>query len=378
MSEDRIKPAVNLDRVAEAEQSDEGLGSWARSTGTEGAKKNVLHRHPLLFGTVAIAIAASVLMPKSPAYQKLDYTKPIYTRDYAIICPQSLFFDIRADHDANAIFDVFTAFTGRDEKAKALGCDVVRGDIPVTAERMLSPFDTYVSVHFAGIQGEFFTMEGGNLKNGVLQEVASQTSDTPDTPGPPAQETIESEFEKRLPTLEEPMPNLRWLPIPTLNPRPDKLEDAELVTPYGPCVEIIGNAKRTGYVVLKSNTTEFLGGYDTSRAAAKKTAEEYCHEWYSDEASKHQNSSQTDHMWFKPDSEERSEPAAEIMRAIPESDSTPPVESSSQAAAPVTPTAQPSAPPEHFTWQTEPNGDEVLIGSSGQCATLALLSAQPQ
>jgi hypothetical protein len=83
---------------------------------TERARRNVFRRHPIIFGTVVLVIAAVVFAPKPAEHKKLDYSKPVYTVQSAILCPQSLFFDPRADHDANAIFEVFTSFLHRDEK----------------------------------------------------------------------------------------------------------------------------------------------------------------------------------------------------------------------------------------------------------------------
>jgi len=123
-------------------------------------KKSVLLRHPIFFGAAIIVAAVIVFAPKTPERKKLDYSKPVYTTGYAILCPQSLFFDLRADHDANAIFEVFTSISHRDEKAKALGCEVVREGIPVQAHRMDAPFNDYVAVSLMGQQdSSLFTME---------------------------------------------------------------------------------------------------------------------------------------------------------------------------------------------------------------------------
>lgn len=153
-----------------------------------GMKKNVFRRHPILTGFIVLSVAFFVfaaLLPRTE-YKKLDYSRPIATDDYAIVCPQTLLFDVRADHDANAVLETFTAFSHRDEKARALGCEVVHGDIPVTAHRMSSPFNDYVSISIPGFEsGGFFTMEG-DLKNtetpsqshSVSTEWSSQTATT--------------------------------------------------------------------------------------------------------------------------------------------------------------------------------------------------------
>jgi hypothetical protein len=134
----------------------------------ERQRRNVFVRHPIIFGVAILVIAAVLFTPKTPERKKLDYSKPIYTVQSAIICPQSLFFDPRADHDPNAIFDVFISILHRDEKARALGCEVVREGIPVTAHRMESPFNDYVAVSLSGQQNSsLFTMEANFI--GFLQ-----------------------------------------------------------------------------------------------------------------------------------------------------------------------------------------------------------------
>jgi len=63
----------------------------------------------------------------------LDYAKPVYTTDHAIICPQSLFDDPREDHDLQAALSMYVSPFGRDSKAEKLGCEVWHGGIAVTA-----------------------------------------------------------------------------------------------------------------------------------------------------------------------------------------------------------------------------------------------------
>jgi len=105
------------------------------------AKKNMFRRHPILTGFAGLSLAFIIfaMLTQNTEYKKLDYSKAIVTDDHAIVCPQSLLFDLRADHDANAILDAFTALSSRDEKARALGCEVLQGGISVTAHRMSLP-----------------------------------------------------------------------------------------------------------------------------------------------------------------------------------------------------------------------------------------------
>lgn len=273
--------------------------------------RNVFVRHPFIFGATALLFAALVFSPESPKPKKLDYSKPIYTAGSAILCPQSLFLDLRADHDALAIFEVFTSFLHRDEKARALGCEVVREGIPVTAYRMDEPFHHYVAVSFAGHQDStLFTMEP-NLENDETRGSFLPVPTTPFSLKPGgSMEAARLDFQKHLSTFTEPMPNLRWVPLPAINPHPDGQEDAMLVTPFGFCADLTGNAAATGYAVVRFNQgldaepgkIQFVGGYDQTRSAATKAAERYCHDWYTVEASKSQGSGRP--MWFTPDMEE--------------------------------------------------------------------------
>jgi hypothetical protein len=309
---------------------------------TEKKQRRMLRRHPFLF---AFAVAAIVLVampsPKHPEPKKLDYSKPTYTGDHAIICPQSLLLDLRADHDANAVFDLFVTILHRDEKAIAFGCEVLRRGILVTAHRMDAPYDLYVSASLVGVStGSFFTMES-ELENGIATEESSQSSAV--IPMTAAQadikikdsyEAYRSDFQKRLSTLEEPMPNLRWFPHAGAD---DGQVNSLLATPYGPCAWQSG----TSIVSMQINPymptapTNILGVF-ADQAKAAVAAEKYCHDWYVAEASKPQPPERIDHMWFTPDQELQSDATAESMRSDPQGEVTTTTEgSSSQAAVPV-------------------------------------------
>ena len=150
--------------------------------------RNVFRRHPFITSFVIIAgvffAFARWADMTTPPPKKLDYAKPIVTSEGAIICPQALFYDIRADHGPQAVYEVFGALTHRAEKAHALGCDEITGGIPVTAHRMTHPLEDFISVTFPGIQtGEFFTMEG-NLENseGAVQLAKPAATSLPQPP----------------------------------------------------------------------------------------------------------------------------------------------------------------------------------------------------
>lgn len=65
--------------------------------------------------------------------RQINWAKPIYTRDRAIICPLSIFDDPRADHDIPAIHDLWTSVWSRSAKVKALGCEEWRDGVAVRA-----------------------------------------------------------------------------------------------------------------------------------------------------------------------------------------------------------------------------------------------------
>jgi hypothetical protein len=302
------------------------------------AKKNVFRRHPILTGFAGLSLAFIIfaMLTQNTEYKKLDYSKAIVTDDHAIVCPQSLLFDLRADHDANAILDAFTALSSRDEKARALGCEVLQGGIAVTAHRMSAPFDTYVSVGLSGTgSDEFFTMES-ELKNDPLAQVAS--APTAGTVGTSPQtiadsnDTARLSFQAQLEKLEKPMPNLRWLPTG---------QDELLVTPYGPCAYL--GVRPPQYIVTTMHLNPYMPSVPVSivgtfadKGTAATAAEKYCHEWYVAETGNAQNKAVTDHMWFTPDTEEAVSAPAEAPAAIivPSPDNNPASTQASPSEAP--------------------------------------------
>lgn len=115
---------------------------------------------------IGVAATAAYHLSNLPNAEKeterqppLDYSSPIFTKDRTIVCPQSLFFDIRADHGPEAVYSLFTSIVSVDSKAKALGCELWRGGLSVYAHRMSPPFDDFVSVSFSRDAASLFTME---------------------------------------------------------------------------------------------------------------------------------------------------------------------------------------------------------------------------
>ncbi len=237
----------------------------------------------------------------APQPKKLDYSKPIVTGYSAIICPQSVLSDIRADHDANALSEAFSALTNRAQKAEALGCEVIREGIPVKASKM---DDSFVSISVSGLPGSFFTMEGEleNPEGAVSVRSADGGTDALAT----AMESGRIEFQKAFPALDKSMPNLRWFEDQIGG---DSQESASLITPYGECMLLTGNSS-AGYSLLFGGNYyhaphekgKILGSYQ-GRLTAIHAAEDYCHRWYLAERSKPPNVARDSHIWFTPEDE---------------------------------------------------------------------------
>lgn len=175
--------------------------------------------------------------------RQLDYSKPVVTDEGAIVCPESLLdrilLDPRADPDMNTVLDMFDSFFNREEKARALGCDVFKEDVPVYGAQ---PMDSSLKdiVSFGLSQGEnsgYFTM-AGELKNTETSAERIEKS----------YESDREQFQKALPTLDASKPNLRWYPIHGDN---NEVLITELVTPYGPCASMGGSGTAYGVIAIQ-------------------------------------------------------------------------------------------------------------------------------
>lgn len=264
--------------------------------------RNAIKKHPVLFVflTVSMLVIAFVYLAgvNPPKYKKLDYSKLIVTGDGAIICPQRLLYDIRVDHNSNAIYEAFVALTDRSEKARNLGCEIVQGGIPVTAHRMSSPNEEYVSVGLNGAPDDsFFTMEG-DLEN-PEGAVPTRSADAGGDAMAAAMESDRADFRKAFPTLDKTAPNLRWFKDQVEGA--DSQESAMLVTPYGPCIDLVGSSM--GYSLLfvgnyyhashKKGT--IVGSYQNCLIAIH-VAEDSCHKWYISERNAPPNSARDSHI----------------------------------------------------------------------------------
>ena len=135
----------------------------------ENAPKH-LSRKKLLLWLLLIVFLVWIFSPGVPEAPTppLDYSKPVYTNGFTIVCPLGLLFDVRADHGPDAIFDLFTSVLNLHSKEEKLGCEEWRGGLRVDAVPMSPPFDQYVQ-----IQGILFTMPA-HLTNALPGSSANQ------------------------------------------------------------------------------------------------------------------------------------------------------------------------------------------------------------
>jgi len=360
--------------------------------------RNLLQKHPFAFVVVTLALGFFAFVQWSdmntPPPQKLDYSKPIVTGYSSMICPQSLLYDIRASHDGNALFLAFTAITGRSEKAEALGCEIVREGIPVQAKKMMG--DNFVAISISGLSGSFFTTES-QLENPEGSVSISSPSGGMDSLAT-ATESARVDFRKAFPTLDKSLPNLRWFQDQIEGE--DAQESASLITPYGGCIDLVGN-RSAGYSLLfdgnyyhAPHEKGTIVGVYQDRLTAIHAAEDYCHRWYLTERNEPPNVARDSHIWFAPESEATAStdqvPAAITAASSPDRNGVywniPPAERDSmypqgisegtQSPAPIERVTAPSVSPplsvqKSFHWTTDANGDRKLIGSKGTCATIA-------
>jgi hypothetical protein len=96
----------------------------------------------------------------------LDYSKPIYTIDRAIVCPLgqlvASYYDVRADHGPEAIVALYTSLFGRESREKALGCEEWRGGVKVEAVELERKPEGLVLVQ---INGTLFTAKAHLTNN---------------------------------------------------------------------------------------------------------------------------------------------------------------------------------------------------------------------
>jgi hypothetical protein len=115
--------------------------------------------------------------------------------------------------------------------------------------------------------------------------------------GTKSKEADRIEFQRRFPTLEKPMPNLRWYPSRATA----EFKYSSLVTPYGVCVMMFGN--ESGYSLTTMTGSAKFENYP-DRPTAINAAEKACHEWYLNRKLRPYDPAKDDALWFPPEPEQ--------------------------------------------------------------------------
>lgn len=117
--------------------------------------------------------------------EQFDYSKPVFTQNYAIVCDQGILLaaaiDKRVDHGIHQVYEAFTSIWNRSTKVKELGCEQWRGGIRVFAHRMHSPFNDFVGISLTANDGAtLFTMEPHLTNSGGITESKAEQDVTPE------------------------------------------------------------------------------------------------------------------------------------------------------------------------------------------------------
>jgi hypothetical protein len=127
--------------------------------------------------------------------EKLDYSKPIFTTYRTIVCPTSLFSDVRADHAPDKVVEMFYSLWDRSAKAEKLGCAELQPGLLVKAAPFL---EGYATVEISGSAGGSLFTPDDELTNKVPGQSDATRADlatphinkAPDGPLPPASNDI--------------------------------------------------------------------------------------------------------------------------------------------------------------------------------------------
>ena len=107
-------------------------------------------RTKILFGILAI-VAVVWIVEITPDTQQekppLDYSKPVYTEKYAVVCPLGLLFSVRADVQDEIKSVFFMPHFSLSDEAKQLGCEELVGGLQVEVVHMQSPLDSFVQIN---------------------------------------------------------------------------------------------------------------------------------------------------------------------------------------------------------------------------------------
>ncbi|MGH9729300.1 MAG: hypothetical protein ACRD33_01890 [Candidatus Acidiferrales bacterium] len=114
-----------------------------------------MKRTKVLWLILAIVITIWVIEDShqtEPEQPPLDYSKPVFTTSYAVVCPLGLLLSPRADAQDEIRGTFFGLHFSLSDKAKELGCEELVGGLKVDAVHMRAPLDEFVQV-----DGTFFT-----------------------------------------------------------------------------------------------------------------------------------------------------------------------------------------------------------------------------
>jgi hypothetical protein len=104
--------------------------------------------------------------PVEPVETVLDYSKPVYTVDHAIVCPLgtliAAYVDARADHGPGAIVALYMSPVDRESREKALGCEEWQGGVKVKVEELEQRPEGFT---FVRVNGSFFTAKADLSNN---------------------------------------------------------------------------------------------------------------------------------------------------------------------------------------------------------------------
>jgi len=112
---------------------------------------------PLLLIVIGMAIVFHSPEPEPEPILPLDFAKPIYTQDRAVVCPLSDLYDIRADHGQAALVDLFTITPPWQlkEKEAELECEEWIGGLQVQAVKLDMPS----TLHWVQANGVALTLD---------------------------------------------------------------------------------------------------------------------------------------------------------------------------------------------------------------------------
>lgn len=141
----------------------------------------------------------------------LDYSKAVFTKYGAVVCPIGLLSDPREDHSPDKVAEMFTSIWNKDDKAKALGCTELQEGVPVKATKFGDEMAS-ISLPGTGVEG-LFTMED-ELTNGVPGQSEAKKAEL-------ATPHINSQPETSAQTIVPPnSPGALLITIPSHNPIP--------------------------------------------------------------------------------------------------------------------------------------------------------------